>query len=129
MTGDCDQQGDCVSSSNYPSAHGNRESCSVTLLQHVSVTVGNTFDLETCCDHLMIQGQDVESSSAVPSTLPMGETFSWTTDGSVTRSGWQLCFSESQGSSKISLFYVLMSCIIEVIFSPRVATVKFRAIV
>lgn len=93
MTGDCDVQGDCVSSRNYPSVHENHESCTVTMLQDVIVTPGNLFNLETCCDHLMIGGVDVESSNAVPSSLSAGDVFSWTSDFSVTREGWQLCFS------------------------------------
>ena len=101
MTGDCDTQGDCVSSANYPSAHGNSESCSVTMLLDASITVGSTFNLETCCDHLMIQGTDVEESSMVPEAISAGETFSWSSDGSVTREGWQLCFSEPVDTSNI----------------------------
>jgi len=93
MTGDCDVQGNCVSSANYPGRHGNRESCSVTMLRSASLTVSSTFNLETCCDHLMIRGVDTESSGAVPASLNSGETFTWTTDGSVTREGWQICFS------------------------------------
>ena len=99
MTGDCDIQGDCVSSSNYPSEHGNSESCSVTMLRDAFVTSGDVFNLETCCDHLMIQGNDVESSDAVPSALSAGDVFSWTSDSSVTRTGWQLCFSDDSPSS------------------------------
>ena len=95
MTGDCDVQGDCVSSGNYPSAHGNNEECSVTMLRGATITPGSTFSLETCCDHLMIRGVDVESSDAVPNSLNAGEIFSWTSDFSVTREGWQLCFSDS----------------------------------
>ena len=94
MTGNCDVQDDCVSSKNYPSQHGNGDYCSITMLRDASVTPGETFQLETCCDHLMIRGVDVEYSSAIPSALSAGDTFTWTSDGSVTRSGWQLCFSE-----------------------------------
>ena len=99
MTGDCDVQDDCVSSSNYPNAHGNSESCSITMLRDANVTPGNIFNLETCCDHLMIQGNDVESTEEVPSSLSAGEVFSWTSDGSVTSEGWQLCFSAGSDSS------------------------------
>ena len=95
MTGDCDVQGDCVSSSNYPNVHGNSESCSVTMLQDAAIVVGSTFNLETCCDDLVIGGVDVESSASAPATLNQGETFSWSSDGSVTREGWQLCFEQT----------------------------------
>ena len=97
MSGDCDIQGDCVSSKGWPNVHGNSESCSVTMLQDATIAVGDTFSLETCCDHLMIRGEDVESSDAVPTSLAAGEVFSWTTDGSVSREGWQLCFTVGSG--------------------------------
>merc|ERR1711971_1256833 len=102
MTGDCDIQGDCVSSSNYPGRHGNRESCSVTMNGDANVTPGGTFNLETCCDNLVIGGVDVESANAVPASLSAGDTFTWNSDGSVTREGWQLCFSNPIGCSTLS---------------------------
>ena len=102
MTGDCDTQGDCVSSNNYPQVHGNSESCTITMLQDASVSVGSTFSLETCCDHLMIHGNDVESSDTVPTSLRANDELTWSSDGSVTREGWQLCFSEPSGSNPSS---------------------------
>ena len=104
MTGDCDVAENCVSSNNYPNAHGNSESCSVTMLRNAIVAPGSTFSLETCCDHLMIEGVDVESSANVPDTLNAGQTFSWTSDHSVTRPGWQLCFSENSNSNQSTIF-------------------------
>merc|ERR1712080_518604 len=82
-----------------PERHGNRESCSVTMNEDVSVIPGGTFNLETCCDHLMIGGVDVESANAVPGSLSAGDTFTWSSDFSVSREGWQLCFSNPTGSS------------------------------
>ena len=104
MTGDCEVVNDCVQSSGYPVSHGNNEACSVTMLQDASVSVGSTFTLETCCDHLMIRGVDVEAAENVPSALSAGEQFSWSTDGSVTNGGWQICFSEGQSTGGISIF-------------------------
>ena len=91
-------QDDCVSSLNYPEVHGNGESCSITIEEDVVISVGSTFELETCCDHLMINGVDTESSDAVPATLASGSEITWSTDGSVTRQGWQLCFSTGSGA-------------------------------
>merc|ERR1711994_840172 len=99
VTGDCDIQCDCVSSKNYPSRYGSSESCSVTMNQDASVTPGDPFSVESCCDTLMIGGIDVESAGAVPSSLSRGDTFTWTSDNSLTRVGWKLCFSASTGSS------------------------------
>ena len=98
MTGDCDVQGNCVSSNNYPAVHGNGEFCEVTMLQTADLTAGSTFNIETCCDHLIIQGEDIEDSTAIPVSLEAGETFSWSTDSSVTAEGWQICFSQSNGN-------------------------------
>ena len=49
MTGDCDVEDDCVSSSNYPGQHANSESCSITMLQDAEVRAGEIFSLENCC--------------------------------------------------------------------------------
>ena len=103
MSGDCEIQGDCVSSMDYPNVHGNGEECTIEMLQDATVSVGSTFNLETCCDHLMIGGEDVESSDAVPTSLSAGDEFTWSTDGSVTREGWQLCFSPADGSNHFVL--------------------------
>merc|ERR1719285_1391230 len=94
MTGDCDIQDNCVSSKNYPNLHGDQESCTVTMKNHAKVTVGHIFNLETCCDHLMIGGRDVEDSAHVPEFLLAGDVFTWNSDYSVQKEGWQLCFDE-----------------------------------
>ena len=99
MTGDCDVQGDCVSSANYPSVHGNLESCSVTMLQDASLVVSSTFDLETCCDHLIIRGVDIEARNDFPSSLFSGETFTWNSDFVTATNGWQICFTALNTSS------------------------------
>ena len=100
MTGDCDVQGDCVSSAGYPQVHGNNEQCEITIREDVYVNVSSIFNLETCCDHLTIYGYDMESSDDVPDLLPAGEIFTWSTDYSQVREGWQLCFSSANAESK-----------------------------
>ena len=92
MSGDCQVQANCVSSRNYPDEHTNNEYCEVTIMSDVAVIPGNVFSVETCCDTLMIDGRDVESVNSVPDVLTPGDRFTWTSDSSVTRSGWQLCF-------------------------------------
>ena len=58
------------------------------------ITSGEPFDLERCCDNLMINGVDVEMKDNVPETLDAGAMINWSSDFSVTQLGWQLCFSE-----------------------------------
>ena len=64
------------------------------MLRDAQLSAGTTFALEACCDHLMILGTDVESSDAVPESLSANTEFTWTTDGSVSNEGWQICFSD-----------------------------------
>ena len=99
MTGDCDVSDECVSSSNYPQEHGNYESCSVIMLRDSNLTVGATFDLETCCDHLIIRGVDIEARNDFPSSLFSGETFTWNSDFVTATNGWQICFTALNTSS------------------------------
>ena len=95
MNGDgCEVEGDCVSSKNYPNFHGNHESCTVTMLEDAAVVVGSTFDVEAGFDKLNIRGVDRESAGSIPRSLNKGEVFTWTSDQSETRSGWQICFEE-----------------------------------
>jgi len=94
VSGDCDIAGDCVSSKNYPSSHGHDESCAVTMKKSASVSMSLDFELETCCDHLRIRGKDVESVTEIPSSLNAGERFTWSTDESIARKGWRICFSD-----------------------------------
>ena len=82
-----------MSSLNYPGNYGSDESCSITIEADVVISVGTTFELETCCDHLMINGVDTESYSAVPATLASGSEITWFTDSTEERRGWQLCIS------------------------------------
>jgi len=94
MEGDCEVVDDCVQSANYPGSYGNNERCDIRMLRDADLTSGRRFSLETCCDHLMINGVDVESADMLPNSLTAGTTFTFTTDYSVTRGGWQICFSE-----------------------------------
>jgi len=94
MDGDCEIVDGCVQSSNYPGSYGNNEQCTIMMLRDADLIPGRRFDLETCCDHLMINGVDVESTSMVPQSLTAGTTFFFTSDYSITRGGWQICFTE-----------------------------------
>jgi len=94
VSGDCDVTRNCVSSKDYPNYHGNHDQCTITILADAAVRVGSIFELEMCCDNLLIQGHDIHAKKSVPGFLAAGETISWSSDFSVTSRGWQLCFSE-----------------------------------
>lgn len=94
VEGDCDVRQNCVSSKNYPNAHGENEACTVTIMADVTLTPSTPFHVETCCDHLFIYDQDVESAQDVPRHMYKFETLRWSTDYSVQFDGWEICFTE-----------------------------------
>ena len=104
MVGDCvvDVDSDCVSSPNHPNVHGNNEECTITMLRDSSLRANDIFSVETCCDHLIIGGLDVESLDQMPNSLYAGTTITWTSDGSVTEDGWSLCFEPTTLSKNTS---------------------------
>merc|ERR1719297_498370 len=86
----CQQNGaSCVSSVNHPSNYGNNQACTVTLDGDVSISVAE-FNTESGYDFLTIGGTQYAGTSGPPSGVYSG-VISWSSDYSVTRSGWKLC--------------------------------------
>lgn len=98
--------GNCVQSRNYPGVHGNNEAGQVNVLRNAYLTTGSTFSVESCCDQLYINGIDVESSSRVPTEIARGASLTWSTDYSVTRNGWQICFTDANPESSGDVAFV-----------------------
>merc|ERR1712176_488890 len=85
----CTQVGDCIQSKNHPSNYGNNEACQIDASE-VAITV-DAFSTESGYDFLtMSDGQSYSGSSGPPSGTYSG-TFFWSSDFSVTNSGWKLC--------------------------------------
>jgi len=85
---------DCVSSGNFPGHYDSDEDCTVEMLKPAKVTVDSTFAVKKCCDHLVINGTDVERREDVVSQLDAGDIIRWTSDSSGRYRGWRLCFSD-----------------------------------
>merc|ERR1712091_334043 len=77
----CTTTSSCVSSKNYPSRYGNRQSCTVTMSRSVRLDVQSSFEIERNYDYLRVDGSAKWSSSSIPSTLNVGGTIAWSTDG------------------------------------------------
>jgi len=93
MTGSCSVDGSCVGSGNYPNDYGINEDCTVTMMQDARVTV-TSFEIEIGWDKLNIAGSNILYSYAIPGQMKSGEMITWLSDASITKKGWQLCFSE-----------------------------------
>jgi len=92
VDGPCTVDGACARSPNYPSNYGDRQSCTIT---PTSLAVGQllsatAFDTESCCDKLIVNGVTYSHTTG-PSNVLLGSAFTWSSDYSVTRAGWEVC--------------------------------------
>merc|ERR1719433_1454917 len=85
----CEVNGDCISSNNYPANYGNREECSIQLNGNVPISV-QAFNTETGYDMLTVGGVRYSGTNGPQSGSYTG-VISWSSDYSVTNSGWKLC--------------------------------------
>merc|ERR1719330_653454 len=85
----CEMDGNCVQSSNHPSNYGNNQDCSIQLAGAVSITV-DAFSTESRYDYLTVGGTRYSGSSG-PSNGSYSGTITWSSDYSVTNTGWRLC--------------------------------------
>jgi subtilisin family serine protease len=85
----CEMDGNCIQSLNHPSNYGNNQQCSVELYGSIGLSV-SAFDTERSYDVLSVGGRYYSGTSG-PSNGAYSGTLTWSSDGSVTRSGWKLC--------------------------------------
>ena len=91
VAGPCTLDGACVRSPNYPSDYGNSQSCTITptslaVGQLLSATAFSTRNY----DKLIVNG--VTYSGLIgPSNVLLGSAFTWSSDHSFTRRGWEVC--------------------------------------
>jgi len=85
----CTIDGDCIQSNNHPQDYANREQCSIQLYGSVTLSVA-AFDTERGYDHLTVGGTRYSGSSGPPNGSYTG-SITWSSDSSITASGWKLC--------------------------------------
>jgi len=85
----CEMDGNCIQSLNHPSNYGNNQQCSIELYGSISLSV-NAFNTESRYDILSVGGSSYSGTSG-PSNGAYSGTITWSSDFSVTRSGWKLC--------------------------------------
>jgi hypothetical protein len=94
VRGDIQADFACVKSKNYPNDYGDDEACSVTLPNAQSVYAIDVIDFntESGYDLLSVNGVAYSGSSGYGLHGQEANQLDWRTDGSVTRSGWKICF-------------------------------------
>jgi len=84
----CTMSGNCIQSNSHPGNYGNNEACTIQA-QDVAISV-DAFSTESRYDFLTMGGTAYSGTSGPPSGTYSG-TISWSSDYSVTNSGWKLC--------------------------------------
>merc|ERR1719323_1863693 len=85
----CEMSGNCIQSNNHPSNYGNGEQCTIQLYGSIPITV-EAFNTESGYDMLTVAGTRYSGTSG-PSSGSYTGVISWSSDYSVTKSGWKLC--------------------------------------
>jgi len=95
VTGPCTATGKCVSSPNFPSSYGNNEACSIRANFPGDLEVLNSaFSTEPTYDQLTVGSTPYDGTSGPNGgSIDLDTLISWSTDGSVTGSGWKICLS------------------------------------
>lgn len=102
VTGPCEIEGNCVSSTNYPKWYGKDEHCRITVIIGGDITVSDPFDIETGYDKVWYNGDDIRSKGDFPSTATTGDVINWKSDDWKTERGWKLCIETSSAESAVS---------------------------
>jgi len=84
----CACVGNCIQSNNHPDNYGNNEACTINA-NNVAFTV-DAFSTESGYDFLTVGGSSYSGTSGPASGTYTGD-ITWSSDYSVTNSGWKLC--------------------------------------
>ncbi|CAK0889422.1 unnamed protein product [Prorocentrum cordatum] len=91
VTGYCTLDGSCVESHNFPQNYNNNQGCILEISAEFSAPIiVESFNTEASFDYLTVNGQ-LYSGSAGPSGITPTSSISWTSDHTITQSGWRLC--------------------------------------
>jgi len=85
----CTMSGNCIQSNNHPGSYGNNEECSIEAAA-VAITV-DAFSTESRYDFLTMSDGVAYSGTSGPPSGTYSGVISWSSDYSVTNSGWKLC--------------------------------------
>lgn len=98
ISGDCsiDSSSSCVRSDHWERGmYADNESCEIRIDGPATLSV-ETFETESCCDHLSIDGQSFDGGRSPDGMqVDSSTTITWNTDSSVTNRGFEICASSA----------------------------------
>jgi len=84
-----DEDEECIESPSYPENYGNNEACTMSLRgSETRYLTVDRYDVEEGYDYLTVGGRRYDSSQALQ---PIEGDITWTSDESVSHSGWRIC--------------------------------------
>ena len=102
MSGPCVVSGQCVHSHNYPGSYADDEHCTLQPVHGQPLRV-QAFNTEEDYDFLTINGVRYSGSggtdehgNSIPEDIVPDREITWSSDGSVGRSGWLICQESSR---------------------------------
>lgn len=89
-SGPCVETGSCISSPGYPDNYGNGQACEISIDGMVMLEV-EAFSTESGYDRLFVDGAVFQGSVGPQNGAMATGAITWSSDGSVTQSGWKIC--------------------------------------
>jgi len=81
----------CINSRNYPANYANGDRCTVEILRSRTNVCTQAFDTESSYDVLSINSTTYSGTSGPPEWFVLSGVLTWSSDHSVTKSGWKIC--------------------------------------
>jgi hypothetical protein len=80
--------------------YANNERCGIQVRTAIVLTTPYGFSTESCCDHLTVNGVAYSGTQGPAGiVVEAGGTITWSSDQSITSSGWTVCADSSRPSS------------------------------
>jgi len=93
--GECQVEGDCISSPEFPNNYLSSDMCAVTVLKAGTIHVQH-FDTQKDRDVFTVQGTAYSGFQGPEGiTVQVGDGIKWSTDSGVTDSGWRICIRQN----------------------------------
>jgi len=89
-SGPCTQDGQCISSPNFPNQYDDRQSCLISVGESMGPISVEAFATESNYDVLTVNGEQYHGQNSPDGVTPTSDIM-WASDYSVTRSGWKMC--------------------------------------
>mmetsp|Transcript_4696 Transcript_4696/g.10341 ORF Transcript_4696/g.10341 Transcript_4696/m.10341 type:complete len:849 (+) Transcript_4696:102-2648(+) len=90
-----DELGSCITSPNFPGEYGNNEHCEIVVTEGTAPITVTSWSIRKSGDYLSINGHEyaglADGGNVPTGVVPSLQTIVWSTNGDLTRPGFQIC--------------------------------------